>query len=52
VVYVRSGLGWEERSIVTGRRNADSVLVTSGTVEGDRVALEDPIPAAEDGGKR
>ena len=49
VVYARSGLGWEERSIVTGRRNAESVLVTSGIVEGDRVALQDPMPVPEEG---
>lgn len=52
VVYVRHGLGWEERDIVTGRRNADSVLVMSGIAEGDRVALRDPTQAADQGGKR
>jgi len=52
VVYLRRGLGWEERTIATGRRNADSALVTSGIAEGDRVALADPTQAAEPGGKR
>jgi HlyD family secretion protein len=52
VVYVRRGLGWDARAIVTGRRNADSVLVTSGLAEDDRVALRDPTQAAEQGSKR
>jgi multidrug resistance efflux pump len=52
VVHVRRGLGWEERTVVTGRRNADAALVMSGIAEGDRVALADPAQAAEPGGKR
>jgi multidrug efflux pump subunit AcrA (membrane-fusion protein) len=52
VVYVRSGLGWDERVVVTGRRNADSVIVASGIAEGERVALQDPTRAAGEGGKR
>lgn len=48
VAYVRRGLGWEERTIVGGRRNARSLVVTSGVAEGDRVALRDPTgPSAE-----
>jgi len=52
VVFARRGLGWDERPIVTGRRNADSVLVSSGIAEGDRVALRDPTEAAEQGGRQ
>jgi multidrug resistance efflux pump len=52
VVYVRRGLGWDERGIVTGRRNAESVLVTSGVAEGDRVALRDPSQAPDQGARR
>jgi macrolide-specific efflux system membrane fusion protein len=53
VVYLRSGLGWQESWVVTSRRNAESVLVTSGIAEGDRVALRDPTQVADtEGGKR
>jgi multidrug resistance efflux pump len=52
VAYVRRGLGWEERAIVAGRRNARSLVVTSGIAEGDRVALRDPLPAAAEGSSR
>lgn len=45
VVYVRRGLGWEERAIVAGRRNARAIVATSGVGEGDRVALRDPTAA-------
>jgi len=50
VVFARRGLGWDERPVVTGRRNADSVLVSSGIAVGDRVALRDPTQAAGKGG--
>jgi multidrug efflux pump subunit AcrA (membrane-fusion protein) len=52
VVFARRGLGWEERPVVTGRRNTDAVLVSSGIGEGDRVALRDPTEVTEQGGRR
>jgi multidrug resistance efflux pump len=52
VVYVRSGLGWQERGVGTSRRNADAVLATSGVAEGDRLALRDPTQVSDSGGKR
>ncbi len=49
VAYVRSGLGWDERVLTIGRRNAESLVATSGIAEGERVALRDPTTAAEEG---
>lgn len=51
VVYVRRGLGWQEREIVVGRRSPETLLVLSGVAEGDRVALRDPTTPAGAGGR-
>jgi HlyD family secretion protein len=51
VVYVRRALSWEERPVVIGHRNAESLVVTAGVAEGQRVALRDPVETPE-GGKR
>ncbi|HSK09401.1 MAG TPA: efflux RND transporter periplasmic adaptor subunit, partial [Vicinamibacterales bacterium] len=49
IVYVRRGLGWQERVVAVGRRSAEMLVVTSGVTEGERVALRDPTVPGEGG---
>jgi multidrug resistance efflux pump len=53
VAYVRGVLGWKERTVVVARRGEESLVVSSGLAEGERVALRDPIAKADaEGGGR